>query len=340
VMARPKVVWISMGGRKLSPAIGQAVEAAGFEFSHTFFHTQEELARAAGDADVVLATGEFEVHTREHMAVLERCGGIVRMGSGTDDIDVKAATELGIIVANTPHVTADPVADHAISLLFSLVRQVPYNDRATRQGGWHDRFGRPHRRYAGAVLGLVGFGRIPRKIIRKLCGFEMSFLVYDPFVSADFVAARGGRSVPLDELLCQSDYVSLHCALSEQTYHLIGEKELRLMKPEALLVNTSRGSVVDEPALIRALQVGWIAGAALDVFEQEPPDPANPLFKLDNVVVTPHMAGGHRDSGGESLQAMVEAVTDLINRRWPRSVVNPQVKPRWGEMALSHYPED
>jgi len=292
-----------------------------------------DLERLAGDADLLWDYGGLGKITRRDLEALKRCGAIVKVGTGVDHIDVKAATEMGIIVANTPYVLTDAVADHAISLLFSLVRQVPRHDRLIRAGHWDFWLALPLRRFRGATLGLVGFGHIPQALVAKLCGFGMRILAFDPYAPADVMVSLGVESVSLDTLLQSADYVSLHCPLTEETRHLIGERELRMMKPSAVLVNTSRGPVVDEPALIRALQEGWIQGAALDVAEKEPPEPDNPLLKLDNVILTPHIAGHTDRFPDDYAEVCVEAILDLAQGRWPRSVVNPSVRPRWGHLA-------
>jgi D-3-phosphoglycerate dehydrogenase len=187
--------------------------------------------------------------------------------------------------------------------------------------------------YRGATLGLVGFGRIPQFIVKKLVGFEMNVLAYDPYVDPEVMEALGVESVELDDIFRRSDYVSLHCPLTDQTCQLVGERELRMMKPTALLINTARGAVVDEAALIKALEEGWIAGAAMDVLEKEPPLPENPILQMANVIFTPHVAGLHTKYPEDFAETSFEAIIDLKERRWPRSVVNPGVKPRWGELA-------
>ena len=192
--------------------------------------------------------------------------------------------------------------------------------------------GWPGRPLRGAVLGLVGFGHVPRRIVEKLAGFGMRFLVHDPYASPESIQAQGAEAVALDVLLQRADFVSLHCLLTEETHHLIGERELKLMQPHAVLINTARGQVVDELALARALRAGWMAGAALDVREKEPPDADGPLLELENVIVTPHIAGFDTTFPQMYCEASVEAILDLAEHRWPYSVVNPEVSPRWGPM--------
>jgi phosphoglycerate dehydrogenase-like enzyme len=176
---------------------------------------------------------------------------------------------------------------------------------------------------------LVGFGRIARAVARKLSGFELTVLVYDPLVSAEMAAEHGGRVVALDELLARADVVSVHCPLTSQTRHLIDERALRRMKPTAVLLNTARGPVIDEGALARALTEGRIVAAGLDVLEQEPPDPSNLLLRLDNVVLTPHVAAYSDEYLENCWRLSVETVIALATGRWPPSSVNRPEKLRW-----------
>jgi D-3-phosphoglycerate dehydrogenase len=265
--------------------------------------------------------------TAEGLADLPRCAAILRTGSGTDNVPVEAATRLGIVVANTPDAMTDEVSDHAVALLLAVVRKVAVHDRAVRAGRWDRAFARPELRVRARTLGLVGFGRIARAVARKLSGFEMEVLACDPHVSPEAMAAAGARAARLDDLLSRSDFVSLHCPLVPETAQLIGERELRLMKPTAVLINTARGAVVDEKALARALEEGWIAGAGLDVLAAEPPAPASPLLRLDNCVITPHIAALSAEFVETCWRLSLETVLDLAAGRRPRSCVNPQVQP-------------
>jgi D-3-phosphoglycerate dehydrogenase len=260
---------------------------------------------------------------------LPGCGAIVRTGSGTDNVPVEAATQRGIVVANTPDALTEAVSDHAIGLLFAVLRRITLQDRLVRGGVWDRRRAWPHWSPRGRTLGLVGFGRIARAIARKLSGFEMKVLAYDPLVSSESAAAEGASVVGLDEVLSRADVISLHCPLTAQTRHLIDEGALRQMKPSAVLLNTARGPVVDEGALAAALAEGRIAGAGLDVLEQEPPDPANPLLRLDNVVVTPHMAAYSDEYLENCWRLSVETVLALAGGHWPPSHVNRPEPPRW-----------
>ena len=255
---------------------------------------------------------------------LDRCGAILRSGSGTDNIPIDEATRLGIVVANTPESHAHAVAEHAIGLLFSVVRQIAAQDRAVRQGTWDRDHACPNWHFVGKTLGLIG-----QLVARKLSGMEMRIVAADPAVDAATMAKYGAGSVSLDELLKSSDSISIHTSLTDGTYHLIGERELKMCQRKAVLINTSRGSVIDEPALTRAFSQGWIAAADLDVLEQEPTPSDNPLLTFDNVVITPHIAG-HSDECWQLLRAhSIETLIELSENRWPPWCVNPQVTPRW-----------
>ena len=309
-----------------------AFRAEGVDFVYEECATRDDMARVAGDADLVWVFGGSEIVNAETLPVLERCGAVIRTGSGTDNVDVEAATRQGIVVTNTPGAHADEVSEHAIALLLSLVRVIPLKDRELRLGIW-ERAPLPNHHVFGQTLGLVGFGHVAQLVARKMSGFDMTVLCHDPYVSADAMTVKGVQPASLDEILERSDFVSLHCPLTATTQGLIGERELRLMKREALLINTSRGPVVQESALIQALQEGWIAGAGLDVFEEEPTPIQNPLLKLDNVIFTPHTAGHSDLTQEKQWRLSVESAIAFSKGRWPRSYVNPNVKPRWN---LSH----
>lgn len=295
--------------------------------------TADEFLTYARDADLVWVFGGNKFVSAESLEPLlpqlPRCGAILRTGSGTDNVPVDLATQLGIIVANTPEAVSDSVADHAIGLLFAVTRQIAIHDRLVRQGVW-DRFQAwPNWHMTGQTLGLVGFGHVGQSVARKMKGFDLKVLAHDPIVPEDTMRHFGTAPSTLNDLLRQSDFVSLHCPLTKKTRHLIGEPELRIMKKRAVLINTARGPVVDENALVRALTEGWIGGAGLDVLESEPPRPDHPLLKLSNVVVTPHIAG-YSDCFYENFwRHSIQTILDFADGRWPRWVVNREVRPRW-----------
>ena len=334
-MARFKVALVGGWGELSIPVwVPQGFGERGIEFIAQECATRDDLAQSAGDADVVWVFGNCPALTPDHadnLTVLPRCGAVIRTGSGTDNVPVSRATELGIVVANTPDAVTDPVVDHAVGLLFAAARQIAAHDRAMRHGRWEHAAGYTNPHIHDRTLGLVGFGRIARRLAQRLRGFDLVVLAHDPYVEAQAMAQHGAQAVSLDELLARADFVSVHCPLTDDTHHLIGERELRRCKRTAILINTSRGPVIDEAALVRALAEGWIAGAGLDVFEHEPLEAGSPLLRLNNVVVTPHMAARSDEYVEACWRLSYETAVDLANGYWPRSYVNRDVKPR---MAL------
>ena len=245
-----------------------------------------ELLRFAGDADVIWFWGDGVRVTPKMLDRLPHCKALFRSGSGVDALPCEEARKRGIEICNTPDSIAEAVAEHAVTLLLALARLIPQQDRCTRNGQWGVLQPSLQWHITGRTLGLVGYGRIARRVEKMLSGFNLKTLYYDPMVPG---------SIPLDDVLRQADFVSLHCPLTAETRNLIGERELGLMKPKALLINTSRGAVVNEEALYNALKNGVIGGAALDVMAQEPFDTNSPLFTLDNLIITPHVAAFSAD---------------------------------------------
>ena len=281
------------------------------------------MVAAAGGVDVVWLMGGSRVVTAEVLPRLQRCRVILRTGTGTDNVPVDEAGRLGILVANTPEATSHQVAEHAIGLLLAVIRQIPAQDRLVRQGIWDRHRAWPNATLNGRTLGLVGFGRIARLIAKKVGGMEMDVLAFDPAIDESSMAESGVRKAGLEDLLGRSDFVSIHVPLAEGTRHLIGERELRRMKPQAILINTARGPIVDEAALVRALREGWIAAAGLDVLESEPIAADHPLLKLDNVVLTPHIAS-YSDRFVEAFWShSVRTLVEMAQGRPPLWCVNP-----------------
>jgi len=316
-----KVALVDLDGQPVPDWVRQTLDQEGIELIVHGCTTRAELAEHAADAEVVWLFGGSRVLQGGNLAVLPRCRAIVRTGSGTDNVPVDEATRRQIIVANTPAAVSDGVSDHLIALLFAATRRVAELDRAVRLGRWGQVPTQPLNGVQGRTLGLVGFGHAAREVVRKLTGFEMRVLAHDPYVGADTMAAHGVTAAGLEDLLTESDFVSLHCPLTPQTRHLIGERELRLMKSTAILLNTARGPVIDEAALVRALREGWIAAAGLDVLETEPPAD-NHLLKLENVVLTPHVAGYATNGVEVKWRLSVDTVLALARRQPPHSWVN------------------
>lgn len=279
------------------------------------------------EADVVL-TSAAPITSRV-LESLPRCRAVVRYGIGLDNVDLDAATEKGIVVAHVLDFCTEEVSNHAIALMLALARRLPALHADSVAGRWR----RPQAWGLGPVhgqtLGIAGFGNIGRAVARKALAFGMRVLAFDPYGDANAAAEMGVRLAPLDELLAESDYVSLHTPLTPETRHLIGTAELAAMKPTAVLVNTSRGPVVDEPALVRALSEGEIAAAGLDVFEEEPLPADSPICEMKNALLTPHVASVSPTAMRTLRLEVGRAAADVLRGRWPRYVANPAVTPRW-----------
>jgi len=281
----------------------------------------EQIAEADAVVVRVLPLG------RELLSRARRLRVIGKHGVGVDNIDLAAATELGIAVVNTPQANAQAVAEMALALLMALARKLRPADLATRAGtvGDRNRFGGVE--LAGKTLGVVGVGNIGLRLARMCrAAFDMAVLAFDPYADPARLAEQGVRLVDdLGELLAAADYVSVHAPLTEQTRGLIGREALARMKPTAYLVNTARGGIVDELALAQALRAGRLAGAALDVFVEEPPPPSHPLFQLDNLIATPHVAGITAESMVRIAEQVAGDVLAVLRGEQPPTTLNPRV---------------
>ena len=287
--------------------------------------SEDEIIEAAKDADAII-TGAAQI-TRRVMEALPKCKAIIRYGVGFDTIDIDAATDNSIIVVNLPTFCTEEVANHAITLLLTCAKKIVSLNNLTKQGRWAEgkQAQAPMGSIYGQTLGLIGCGNLGRMTARKAQCFSLRVLGYDPYVDKSLTEKHGITLVSLPELLNESDFISVHTFLSEDTRHLMGGREFKQMKSTAYFINTARGAVVDEPALIKALQEKWIAGAGLDVFEKEPVDPDNPLLQMDNVVVTPHSAS-YSDVAFELPRITVlQEIIRVLKGRWPKNVVNKTV---------------
>ena len=248
----------------------------------------EDILAVARDADAVLVT--YAKLPRQLLGELKKCKAIGRFGLGVDNIDLPAAKEFGIAVNYVPDYCLREVSDHAMALLLALARKVTFADKLVQSGRWEVPPLVPLRRLEGQVLGLVGFGNIPRTLAPKAKAFGLKVLTYDPYVNTDALAATGVESVSFDDLLARSDFISVHAPLQPATRGLMNAKAFAKMKKGAFLINTARGPLVDEVALAAALDSGHLGGAALDVVTTEPPAKNSPLLHRDNVILTPHTA--------------------------------------------------
>jgi D-3-phosphoglycerate dehydrogenase len=282
----------------------------------------ERWEREASQVDAVISRkGRI---TRNHMeASRGRLKIVARTGVGVDAsrIDLDAARQHKVWVTNNPGVNAVAVAELAVGQMIALSRYNVEADRAVKDNRWSDYLRFTGFELAGKALGIVGMGNIGTRVALRARAFEMSLLVYDPYIPASHVTALGGQWVGLDEVFAGSDFVTLHCPLNKETHHLIGGRQFSLMKKSAYLVNLARGGVVDEDALYRALSERRIAGAAIDVLETEPPRKDHPLLALDNVLLTPHVGGSTREAQKRGEWGAAEEVIRVLEGKKPRNPV-------------------
>lgn len=288
-----------------------------------------QLIEAIRDADLVVVN--MAPMPAAVIETLDRCRLIIRHGIGYDNIDAAAATRKGIRVANVPDYCPEEVAEHAIMLIFACYRRLRVSrtvlEESSRRGAWDFAPCRPIFRLTGKTLGIVGCGRIGSRVLKKMVGFELRFLVCDPYLTEERKRELGIETVSLETVLRESDIVTLHAPYSAETYHLIGAPQLRMMKPSAVLINTSRGPLVDTAALVQALKEHTIAGAGGDVYEgREPPDPSLELFHLENAVLTPHLAWYSEEAAQTIREKIMEDILRFLEGRPPRFVVNKEVE--------------
>jgi D-3-phosphoglycerate dehydrogenase len=289
-------------------------------------YSEDRLIEEIKDVDAVIITSQHRI-TRRVLEKANKLKVVVKYGSkpGMDNVDLKAATERGIIVSYTHGANSDSVAEYTIALILILLRKIFNSYSNLRQGRWRDESLLGHD-LLGKTVGIIGLGSIGYKVAEKIKGFGVNLLAYTR--ASESAEKVGAKLVDLETLLKESDIVTIHTSLREDTLHLIGEEELKLMKRSAIIINTARGAIIDEGALIKALKEGWIAGAALDVFTEEPIKPDNPLLKMDNVILTPHVASfSYEAFQREAFTAAEEVLNVLLGRR-PRFVVNPEVLSR------------
>jgi D-3-phosphoglycerate dehydrogenase len=250
---------------------------------------------------------------------------VARHGVGYDSVDVPAMTRAGVLVTNTPSSMPRPVATVTLTFILALAGKLFLKDKLTRSGRWHERMDNMGLGLTGRTLGVIGAGRIGQEIMRMARVFDLKLLAADPIVNALELAYLGARKVDLPTLLGEADFVVVACLLNERTRHLVSAREFAAMKPSAYFINVARGPIVDEPALIAALHERRIAGAALDVFEQEPVDPANPLLAMENVIVTPHSLCWTDECFHNMASTGLTSIIDALGGRRPEFVVNPEV---------------
>lgn len=278
--------------------------------------SEEELLGQVGDVDAIIIRANGQV-SRRLMESAPRLKVVGRHGTGVEAIDRRAAAELGITVVNTPEANVESVAEHALGMMIALAKRLMEADRALRSGDWESRYRLTGHELHAKKLGIIGFGRIGTRLAQMAkAAFEMELLYFDQVAYPETEAKLGARRVDLRSLLEQADVVSVHVPLLPATEGLIGVDAFRTMKTSALLLNTSRGPVVDQTALLQALQDGWIAGAGLDVFDPEPLPAGSKLLELENVIVSPHMAA-HTDEALRRMAMVAKDILAVLNGRQP-----------------------
>jgi D-3-phosphoglycerate dehydrogenase len=284
----------------------------------------KELKKEVADAlAVVVIARTLNAEIIEHM---ERCELILALSVGYDCIDIEAATRKCIPVCNMPTYCTDEVANHAMTLILSVARKLQLIIPNTKHGEWDYNYTKPIFNFQDKTLGIIGLGRIGRKIVPKAKGFGINVIAYDPYLDDDLFKMLNVRRIyELDELLVETDYVTIHAPLTPETYHMIDRRAFNTMKKTAIIVNTARGSIIDEQALLDALQNQIISGAGIDVLEKEPPTKDNALLGLSNIIVTPHIAWYSEESfKRDMVQGMDELLNVLAGHR-PRYIVNPEI---------------
>lgn len=281
--------------------------------------TEDEIIAQCSSAEGLIIM--YAPMTRRVLEQLEHCRIIARYGVGVDTIDLKAAADLGIIVSNVPDYGTHEVSDHALAMMLCLTRKISYANSLVKSGKWDFRLMHPVHRHQVQIMGVLGIGRIGGAMAHKTHALGMKVIAHDPYVSPENVPDYV-TLVSLDELLAQSDVLSVHCPLSESTRYILNEQKLRLMKPSAYLINTARGSIVDEAALDKMLAEKKLAGAAMDVFSVEPGSPSHPLFQHENFLCTPHMAWHSEESAKELKRKAAEEVRRVLLGEKPLYQVN------------------
>ena len=281
--------------------------------------SMENIKKMVVDVEGIILRTNIKI-TREIIESAPKLKIISRTGAGVDNIDIAAATEKGILVCHAPGVNSVSVAEHALALMMALAKNLKITDQSVHEGNWKVRYASKGIDFDGRTLGLVGLGNIGSLLAQKCrLAFNMKIIAYDPYVKE----AEGVKLYSsLDQIFIQSDFISIHVPYTKETHHLVNARLLSLMKSDSYLINTSRGAVVDEKALVEVLQNDLIAGAGVDVFEKEPPEMNNPLFQFANVITTPHSAGLNRDSERKLAIEAAQTVIDFLEGRQPKHIYN------------------
>jgi len=286
---------------------------------------EETLIKAAKNVDIVIVSC-FTTISASVFDKAKKLKAVIKYGVGVDNIDLEAATRNGVVVVNCPEYGSDTIAEHAFALIICLAKKLVPIDKRLRKKAWiwpsAELMGID---LLGKTIGLIGFGRIGQALARKIDGFGMKVIAYDPYAGDALKKTPTVESVSLDTLLETADVVSIHCILTPETRNLIAAQELRKMKKTAFLVDVSRGAIIDENALLKALKENWIAGAGLDVFAHEPLTPGHPLLEMDNVVLSPHFAWYTREAHARLEIETLQRAQEILKGKMPQNIINSQV---------------
>lgn len=291
------------------------ITEAGFDLMDYQVKAEDDVIPVVRDADAIIT--QYSIISRKVINQLNHCKMIIKYGIGVNNIDCAAAAERGIFVCNVPDYGIDEVSNHVSALILSLARKLPIITKALKNGEWGYDTAVPVFRLAGSTLGLIGLGRISTLVAKKMSGFSMNILAYDPCISINAAKKAGVTLVSFEELCKRSDFISIHCPLTKSTMHMIDKKAFSNMKKTAYLINAARGSVVCEEDLIEALELGKIAGAGIDVFEEEPVNSCNKLLYMDNVIATPHFAWYSEQAIRNLQKKVAEEVVNVLHGNLP-----------------------
>ena len=284
--------------------------------------TEEDVIKIGSNMDGLLVS--YVPIGKKVIENLPKCKVIVKYAVGIDKIDLEAATLKKIFVANVPRYCVEEVSTHTVALLLNLIRKISKYDQSVKRGCWDPLIGDPIFRLENRVLGIIGFGNIGKRVAEKFSPFKLSIIVYDPLLNDKIISKYGAKKVKLDLLLRQSDYISLHCPLNKHTKHLIDFKEIEIMKKGVFIINTSRGEIVNQKALYKALQDGKIAGAALDVLEKDPPSLID-IINADNIIYTPHVAWNSVEAETELRKSAAQEVKRVLEGGRPLNLINKEL---------------
>ncbi|MEK7799336.1 MAG: phosphoglycerate dehydrogenase, partial [Acidobacteriota bacterium] len=304
---------------KILPVCAEVLRRAGIEADHRPGISRDDLLRAVADVEGIVVRSDTRIGA-EVLQAAPRLRVVGRAGAGVDNIDVPAATKRGIVVMNAPGENTISAAEHTLSLLLALARQIPQADRSMKAGRW-DRGRFLGVELFGKVLGILGLGKVGREVAARARAFGMEVIAYDPVLSEDVAARLGAALVPIEAVYERSDFISLHLPLSAGTRHLIGRQELQRCRRGVRILNVARGGIVDEAALVEGLQSGQVAGAALDVFETEPPA-GSPLLALDSVILTPHLGASTQEAQEKVAVRIAEQIAAYLKDGLVTNAVN------------------